>query len=113
MRQQVFNCFFLLTVSALPAALLQEAVEEVFPPFAIGCYEEDLSEIADRDRDIPTFYDRNKWELMRQRDRWLLRHGKCFPPPDVIVSPGITLPPRRNGEFSEYDPRNSRYRSAR
>lgn len=81
-------------------------------PYAVGYFEED-DEVADRDNQIPSLYDRNKWELMRQRDRWLLRHGKCCPPPEVLVSPGITMPAPKNGQFYKYDPRNPRYRNVR
>ncbi len=104
----------LFLLSVMFAMIILPISGVVMPPvpFAVGYFEED-EEIADRDNEIPSLYDRNKWELMRQRDRWLLRHGKCCPPPGVLVSPSITMPPPKNGKFYKYDPRNSRYRSAR
>jgi hypothetical protein len=109
-RLPLYSLFFLFLT--LPVTSSTQAEEEVMIPYAVGYFEED-DEIADRDNDIPSLYDRNKWELMRQRDRSLLRHGKCCPPPEVIVSPGITVPNPRNGRFYKYDPRNPRYRDAR
>lgn len=102
----LFSLLFIMTHLSVSATDMPPV------PFAIGYLEED-EEIADRDNEIPSLYDRNKWELMRQRDRWLLRHGKCCPPPGVLVSPSITMPAPKDGRFYKYDPRNSRYRSAR
>lgn len=81
---------------------------------ALGVQLEEEEEIADRDSDVPTLYDRNKITLMHQRDRWLRRHGRCQPPPDVLVSPQIIqVPPTDEGCFEVNDPRNPIYRSYR
>ena len=110
-----FNRFhsliFLLTTFSIVPAL--QAEQESATIRSVGYFEEEAEEdIADRDRDIPTLYEKNRMNLMRQRDRWLLRHGKCCPPPGVLVSPKITMPPREDGHYYIYDPRNERYRSA-
>lgn len=107
MKRLLFTSFLLSII-----ALSISGTEAPPVPFAIGYFEED-EEIADRDNEIPSLYDRNKWQLMRQRDRWLLRHGKCCPPPEVLVSPSITMPAPKNGQFYKYDPRNPKYRDVR
>ncbi|MEC7838921.1 MAG: hypothetical protein VX777_02655 [Chlamydiota bacterium] len=79
--------FCLIFQSLLAAAPLDEEL----PTDTIG-YLEEGEEVADRDRDIPSFYERNRMSLMQKRDRQLRREGKCCPPPDVIVSPQIYTP---------------------
>jgi len=87
------------------------AVQQFFVPYAIGFLPAEESDIVYRDRETPSLYDKNRWQLMRQRDRFLLRHGECYPPPEVLVSPNLTIPAPIRGEFDRYDPRNSRYRT--
>lgn len=59
---------------------------------SVGSEEEESDEIADRDRDIPMLYDRNRIDLMNKRDRQLRKKRICQPPPDVIYSPNLYTP---------------------
>lgn len=90
----IYN-MLILSVLCFPLSdLLSESDDSLLIVDAVGKILNKNDEIADNSRDsnIPMLFDKNKAELMRKRDRRLRAQGKCYPPPDVIVSPYITVP---------------------
>lgn len=96
----IYNILILSAFCFPLSDLLSESDDSLLIVDAVGKILNKNDEIADNSRDsnIPTLYDKNKASLMRKRDRRLRAEGKCYPPPDVIVSPYITVPcpARRN-----------------
>jgi len=88
------NVFFLGIFSLFISDLFATTVtDEELPPNSVGYFEEEEEdEVVDRDRDKPSFYERNRMSLMHKRDRQLRKEGKCCPPPNVIVSPEVYVP---------------------
>ena len=85
----------ILGILYLPLSdLLSETDDSYLIVDAVGKILNKNDEIANNSRDsnIPMLFDKNQAELMRKRDRRLRAEGKCYPPPDVIVSPYITVP---------------------